>query len=156
MDSDARLGAVPKYCPKCSAAALRVVGAKLLRCEACGFELYMNPAAAHITASSSLPEQKRRLDALRRTGRDCGRQRVPPVGLLPRSVSCTSVLQWPAFSTRLSSVLSLPHAHTEILQEHCRVGCPHARTVPRRRGHRVASLTQRIVALLCPRGIFHD
>ena len=35
-----------KYCPKCGAAALRVVGAKLLRCEACGFELYMNPAAS--------------------------------------------------------------------------------------------------------------
>jgi ADP-ribose pyrophosphatase YjhB (NUDIX family) len=25
---------------------MRVVGSKLLRCEACGFELYMNPAAA--------------------------------------------------------------------------------------------------------------
>ncbi len=46
MDVDCGLGAVLKYCPKCSAAALRVVGAKLLRCEACEFELYMNPAAA--------------------------------------------------------------------------------------------------------------
>ena len=35
-----------QYCPKCSAAAMRVVSAKLLRCEVCGFELYMNPAAA--------------------------------------------------------------------------------------------------------------
>ncbi len=35
-----------RYCPKCAAAAMRVVSAKLLRCEACGFELYMNPAAA--------------------------------------------------------------------------------------------------------------
>jgi len=39
-------GQVFKYCPKCGAAAMRTVGPKLLRCEACGFELYMNPAAA--------------------------------------------------------------------------------------------------------------
>jgi NAD+ diphosphatase len=39
-------GTVLRYCPKCGAAALRGVGAKLLRCEACGFELYLNPAAA--------------------------------------------------------------------------------------------------------------
>ena len=35
-----------KYCPKCGVAVLRMVGAKLLRCEACGFELYLNAAAA--------------------------------------------------------------------------------------------------------------
>jgi NAD+ diphosphatase len=35
-----------KYCPKCGAAALRMTGQKLLRCEACGFELYLNVAAA--------------------------------------------------------------------------------------------------------------
>jgi NADH pyrophosphatase NudC (nudix superfamily) len=35
-----------KYCPKCGAAALRAVGVKLLRCASCGFELYLNPAAA--------------------------------------------------------------------------------------------------------------
>ncbi len=46
MEIDARSGHVMRYCPKCSAAALRAVEAKLLRCEACGFELYMNPAAA--------------------------------------------------------------------------------------------------------------
>ncbi len=46
MRSDGGLGNVIKYCPKCGAAALRAVGAKLLRCEACGFELYMNPAAS--------------------------------------------------------------------------------------------------------------
>lgn len=46
MEFDSGLGKVFKYCPKCGAAAMRVVGAKLLRCEACGFELYMNPAAA--------------------------------------------------------------------------------------------------------------
>lgn len=46
MDSDAALGRVFKYCPRCGAAAIRAVGLKLLRCEACGFELYLNPAAA--------------------------------------------------------------------------------------------------------------
>jgi ADP-ribose pyrophosphatase YjhB (NUDIX family) len=46
MNVDVGLGTVLKYCPKCSAAALRPVGAKLLRCAACGFELYLNPAAA--------------------------------------------------------------------------------------------------------------
>lgn len=35
-----------KYCPKCGAAALRMTGQKLLRCAACGFELYLNVAAA--------------------------------------------------------------------------------------------------------------
>lgn len=35
-----------KYCPKCGAAALRMVGQKLLRCAECGFELYLNVAAA--------------------------------------------------------------------------------------------------------------
>ena len=35
-----------KYCPKCGAAAIRAASPKLLRCDACGFELYMNPAAA--------------------------------------------------------------------------------------------------------------
>ncbi len=46
MEFDSSLGNVFKYCPKCEAAALRTVAAKLLRCEACGFELYMNPVAA--------------------------------------------------------------------------------------------------------------
>lgn len=46
MAFDGELGNVFKYCPKCGAAALRAVGVKLLRCEACGFELYMNPAAS--------------------------------------------------------------------------------------------------------------
>jgi NAD+ diphosphatase len=39
-------GGVFKYCPRCGAAALRAAGPKLLRCAACGFELYLNPAAA--------------------------------------------------------------------------------------------------------------
>ncbi len=46
MEIDGGLGTVFKYCPKCGAAALRPVGQKLLRCSACGFELYLNPAAA--------------------------------------------------------------------------------------------------------------
>ena len=45
MEIEVGLGSVLKYCPKCGAAALRVVGTKLLRCDACGFELYLNPAA---------------------------------------------------------------------------------------------------------------
>ena len=40
------LGGVFKYCPKCGAAALRMTGQKLLRCAECGFELYLNVAAA--------------------------------------------------------------------------------------------------------------
>ena len=46
MEIDTGLGTVFKYCPKCGAAALRPAGQKLLRCSECGFELYLNPAAA--------------------------------------------------------------------------------------------------------------
>ena len=46
MEIGGGLGTVFKYCPKCGAAALRPAGQKLLRCSACGFELYLNPAAA--------------------------------------------------------------------------------------------------------------
>ena len=46
MEIASGLGGVCKYCPKCGAAALRMTGQKLLRCEACGFELYLNVAAA--------------------------------------------------------------------------------------------------------------
>ncbi len=46
MELDGGLGRVFRYCPKCGAAALRGVGQKLLRCMACGFELYLNPATA--------------------------------------------------------------------------------------------------------------
>jgi mutator protein MutT len=35
-----------RYCPKCGAAALQMVGSKLLRCGTCGFEFYLNAAAA--------------------------------------------------------------------------------------------------------------
>jgi len=46
MEIDGGLGTVFKYCPKCGAAALKAVGQKLLRCAQCGFELYLNVAAA--------------------------------------------------------------------------------------------------------------
>ncbi len=46
MDMETGPGSVFKYCPRCGAAAIRAVGPKLLRCAACGFELYLNPAAA--------------------------------------------------------------------------------------------------------------
>ncbi len=57
MQIDSGLGTVFKYCPKCGAAALKVVGLKLLRCAACGFELYLNPAAA--VAGVIFDEQRR-------------------------------------------------------------------------------------------------
>jgi NAD+ diphosphatase len=46
MEIGGELGTVFKYCPRCGAAAIRAVGVKLLRCSACGFELYLNVAAA--------------------------------------------------------------------------------------------------------------
>jgi len=46
MAFDAESGRVFKYCPKCGAAALRMTGGKLLWCGACGFEFYLNAAAA--------------------------------------------------------------------------------------------------------------
>ncbi|OHB66124.1 MAG: hypothetical protein A2Y76_03615 [Planctomycetes bacterium RBG_13_60_9] len=58
-----------KYCPKCGAAAIRMVGAKMLRCEACGFELYLNAAAA--VAGLIRDEQGRLLITVR--GREPGK-----------------------------------------------------------------------------------
>lgn len=46
MGPDDWRGRVFRYCPKCGAAALKFVGPKLVRCEACGFELFLNAAAA--------------------------------------------------------------------------------------------------------------
>ena len=46
MGLDDWRGQVFRYCPKCGAAALTFVGSKLVRCEACGFELFLNAAAA--------------------------------------------------------------------------------------------------------------
>jgi len=58
-----------KYCPKCGAAALKMVGAKLLRCEACGFELYLNVAAA---AAGVLVDEQGRMVVLVR-GKEPGK-----------------------------------------------------------------------------------
>jgi len=46
MDNDNELARVLRYCPKCGAAAVRFIGSKLVHCETCGFDLYLNPAAA--------------------------------------------------------------------------------------------------------------
>jgi NAD+ diphosphatase len=46
MEFDVGLDRVFRYCPKCAAAAIRFAGRKLLRCDVCGFELYLNAAAA--------------------------------------------------------------------------------------------------------------
>lgn len=39
-------GSVLRYCLKCGAAALRLIAGKQLYCDHCGFEFYLNPAAA--------------------------------------------------------------------------------------------------------------
>jgi NAD+ diphosphatase len=39
-------GRVLRYCLKCGVAALRMIGPKQLYCDSCGFEFYLNPAAA--------------------------------------------------------------------------------------------------------------
>lgn len=46
MASETGSERVFKYCPKCGAAAVRLMGGKRLQCEACGFEFYLNVAAA--------------------------------------------------------------------------------------------------------------
>jgi len=46
MDKDNELVPVIRYCLKCGAATLRFIGPKLVHCEACGFDLYLNTAAA--------------------------------------------------------------------------------------------------------------
>jgi len=46
MDHENELPQVVRYCLKCGAAALRFVGPKLVHCEVCGFDLYLNTAAA--------------------------------------------------------------------------------------------------------------
>jgi NADH pyrophosphatase NudC (nudix superfamily) len=71
MEIDRGLGTVFKYCPKCGAAALRGVGLKLLRCTACGFELYLNPAAA--VAGVIVDEQGRMIVLVR--GKEPGKGR---------------------------------------------------------------------------------
>jgi NAD+ diphosphatase len=49
---------VLRYCPKCGVAALKPVGLKLVRCSHCGFELYINIAAA---VAALIPDGEGRL-----------------------------------------------------------------------------------------------
>ena len=46
MDDNHELVPVMRYCLKCGAAALRLVGSKCVHCDVCGFDLFLNPAAA--------------------------------------------------------------------------------------------------------------
>ncbi len=58
MDCIDRCGSAFRYCPKCGAAALRFVGSKLVSCTSCGFELYLNAAAA---VAALITDEKGRL-----------------------------------------------------------------------------------------------
>jgi NAD+ diphosphatase len=69
VEIDSGVATVFKYCPKCGAAALKVVGQKLLRCAACGFELYLNVAAA---VASVIVDQQGRMVVLVR-GKEPGK-----------------------------------------------------------------------------------
>ncbi len=51
-------GDVLRYCPRCGAAALKSAGLKLVRCGQCGFELYINIAAA---VAALIPDDQGRL-----------------------------------------------------------------------------------------------
>ena len=88
--TDDVLGSVFRYCPKCGAAALRVVGRKLLRCESCGFELYLNAAAA--VAGLIVDSQGRLLVAVR--GKEPGKGRWDlPGGFVDPGESAEEALQ---------------------------------------------------------------
>ena len=58
MTSENELPRVLRYCTKCGAAALRLVGPKQIHCEACGFDLFLNPAAA---VAGLIPDARGRL-----------------------------------------------------------------------------------------------
>lgn len=47
-------GSVLRHCLKCGAAALRLIAGKQLYCDHCGFEFYLNPAAAVAALISDL------------------------------------------------------------------------------------------------------
>ncbi len=90
MTFEAGTGRVFKYCPKCGAAALRMVGGKLLRCRACGFEFYLNVAAA--VAAVIVDGQGRLLVTVR--GRDPGKgQWGLPGGFVDPGESAEEALQ---------------------------------------------------------------
>gem|GEM_PF-105146 len=63
VDCIDRCGSAFRYCPKCGAAALRFIGLKLVSCTSCGFELYLNAAAA--VAALIADEQGRLLIVVR-------------------------------------------------------------------------------------------
>ena len=46
VDNNSQRTQVVRHCLKCGAAALRFVGRKLVHCDVCGFDLYLNTAAA--------------------------------------------------------------------------------------------------------------
>jgi NADH pyrophosphatase NudC (nudix superfamily) len=75
MLADGMSGSVLRYCPKCGAAALRMTAGKLLRCEACGFEFYLNTAAA--VAGLITDAQGRLLITVRGTEPGKGRWDLP-------------------------------------------------------------------------------
>ncbi len=58
MDAWNDRGGVLRYCLKCGAAALRMIGGKQLYCDSCGFEFYLNPAAA---VAALIPDSEGRL-----------------------------------------------------------------------------------------------
>ena len=58
MDVWNQPGAVLRHCLKCGAAALRLIGSKQLHCDHCGFEFYLNPAAA---VAALIPDVEGRL-----------------------------------------------------------------------------------------------
>jgi NADH pyrophosphatase NudC (nudix superfamily) len=58
-----------RYCPKCGAAALRFVGRKLIHCNACGFEWFLNAAAA---VAALIFDERERLLLIER-GREPGK-----------------------------------------------------------------------------------
>lgn len=63
MDNEEKLPPVMRYCMKCGAAALRFIGPKVVHCEVCGFDLYLNTAAA--VAALITDDQKRLLVVVR-------------------------------------------------------------------------------------------
>jgi ADP-ribose pyrophosphatase YjhB (NUDIX family) len=58
MTDDDQMRRVMRYCTKCGAAALRFVGRKCVHCDVCGFDLYLNTAAA---VAALIPDDQGRL-----------------------------------------------------------------------------------------------
>lgn len=58
MTDENELSRVMRYCPKCGAAALRFIESNLVHCDVCGFDLYLNTAAA---VAALIPDEQGRL-----------------------------------------------------------------------------------------------